>query len=170
MQSNGRDIVENKAVILKHLHCSRLCEGPPKRPGIGKMHPLQSRIILKIHGLAKVERKSHNFRDVKMQKRSHHVVENKGSGLGSFSKRTPNEPICGPNEPILQPDATQLRGPEISLYIPDKRQSKGRAASGKMYQGGALRNYLDFRRLHTQVLITPWDFPGSIMPSLRGET
>jgi hypothetical protein len=29
------------------------------------------------------------IRDVKMQKRSHHVIENKGSGLGSFAKTNP---------------------------------------------------------------------------------
>jgi hypothetical protein len=29
------------------------------------------------------------IRDVKMQKRSHHVIENKGSGSGSFAKTNP---------------------------------------------------------------------------------
>jgi hypothetical protein len=43
---------------------------------------------MKIGFLAFEEARSAKTKDVKMQNRSHHVIENKGSGLGSFSKRT----------------------------------------------------------------------------------
>jgi hypothetical protein len=43
---------------------------------------------LKIGWLASGEARNAKTKDVKMQKRSHHVIENKGSGLGSFSKQT----------------------------------------------------------------------------------
>jgi hypothetical protein len=42
--------------------------------------------------------KSKEIRDVKMQKRSHHVVENKGSGSGSFAK---TNPFKGRTQPVL---------------------------------------------------------------------
>jgi hypothetical protein len=39
-------------------------------------------------GIARKGAEAQKTNDFKMQKRSHHVLENKGSALGSFSKRT----------------------------------------------------------------------------------
>jgi hypothetical protein len=52
-----------------------------------------------------MEHKSHNFRDVELQKRSHHVVENKESGLGSFVK---TNRFLGSNEPIFRSERGQF--------------------------------------------------------------
>jgi hypothetical protein len=55
---------------------------------VRKQQPRISRIILKICSLNHNKAEKQNSKDAKMQKRSHQVVENTGSGLGSFSKRT----------------------------------------------------------------------------------
>jgi hypothetical protein len=97
MQSYRRDIPENKGVILRGAGFAGPCQPPQKRPRTGKRHAVGSRIPLKLHSLTKIGHNTPKIKDVKMQKRSHHLVENKGWGLGSFTK---TNPFFSPNKPI----------------------------------------------------------------------